>query len=326
MLWLALAVPTGGASAERPAAGCPSGAVTASVAGKHVCLKAGQKCRQALDRTYHRYRFHCHKGRLTAFPAAPPPAPPAPKPQVPPSVPDPPPMTGSLVDVGGYRLMLECVGSGSPTVVMESGGSGTRFGLRQVQYAFASVARVCSYDRPGADGSQSDMRPTNAPPTAATVALELHDVLANGGEHGPYVLLGGSFGGILIADFTLHYPELVAGLVFVDSGTPKSAATNGAQAWQWDGRADFDALAAMTIGARPVVALEAFYAREAADFHRIAPNLIVAEATQYSHLLQEEAPGLVLESVRLVVNAVRTGIPLPTCAASSIAPYVSRCA
>ena len=31
------------------------------------------------------------------------------------------PPTGQLIDVGGYRLHLQCVGQGSPTVVLESG-------------------------------------------------------------------------------------------------------------------------------------------------------------------------------------------------------------
>ena len=87
---------------------CGAGSVSAVVGGKHVCLKRGQPCRQALDRIYHRYRFHCHAGRLTRF--APPPPPvtttPAPTPEPPPALPEPPPPTGSLIDVGGYRLML----------------------------------------------------------------------------------------------------------------------------------------------------------------------------------------------------------------------------
>ncbi len=53
----------------RPAesATCRSGTVRAVVDGKTVCLKAGQRCVRALDRQYHRYRFHCHAGRLTRF-------------------------------------------------------------------------------------------------------------------------------------------------------------------------------------------------------------------------------------------------------------------
>lgn len=44
---------------------CPAGVVPALIAGKQMCLKAGQACKRKLDRQYHRYRFHCHTGRLT---------------------------------------------------------------------------------------------------------------------------------------------------------------------------------------------------------------------------------------------------------------------
>lgn len=320
VLGLMVAAPSGAHVA--PAASC----VRATVAGKRVCLKPGQACKPALDGVYHRYRFHCHSGRLRRFPApVPAPVPPPPKPQTPPSLPDPPPMTGTLVDVGGYRIMLECVGSGSPTVVMESGANGTRWGVRKVQYAFASVARVCSYDRAGVEGSQSDPRPNPGPAPAATIARDLHDALANGGEHGPYVLLGGSFGGILISDYELHYPNDVAGLVFIDANGPASAPVTRAGAGEWDGSADFAGLAAMSFGSRPLVYIGSMFTGEGPDLRRRTTNILVAEATQYSHFLQDDAPGLVYEAVRLVVDAVRTGAPLPPCAASSLAPYVSRC-
>ena len=48
----------------------------------------------------------------------------------------PPP--GQMVDVGGYRLHLECIGSGTPTVVLEAGHTVTRLGSRKVQYALGA--------------------------------------------------------------------------------------------------------------------------------------------------------------------------------------------
>src|SRR3990172_4972834 len=71
---------------------CGSGSTPATIAGKHVCLKPRARCAKRLDRAYHRYRFHCHSGRLTRFPSKPvlpPPAPP-PQPAPPPTLPDPP--------------------------------------------------------------------------------------------------------------------------------------------------------------------------------------------------------------------------------------------
>ena len=45
---------------------CSSGYKHGVVGGRHKCLKAGQFCSKGYDRSYHRYRFHCHTGRLRA--------------------------------------------------------------------------------------------------------------------------------------------------------------------------------------------------------------------------------------------------------------------
>ena len=99
-----------------PVKHCKRGTTAAVIAGKHVCLAAGQTCRKAADKQYHRYRFHCHSGKLTRFK-------PNPSPPLPP-LPQPPQLPGVKVDVGGYKLYIHCIGSGDPTVVFE-GGTGT---------------------------------------------------------------------------------------------------------------------------------------------------------------------------------------------------------
>ena len=313
--------------AGAPRAGCGTGFVTATIEGKHVCLKAGRRCTKAVDRTYHRYRFHCHGGRLTRFPAAPQPTPPAPSPLSPPTLSEPPAPSGRLVDVGGYRLMVECVGTGAPTVVVEAGAGTTRWGYRKIQYALGGETRVCSYDRPGTEGSQSDPRPAGVAPTSETFARELHTLLANAGEPGPYLLVGPSFGGILISEFTLRYPDLVAGLVFVDSFSPAAAEVEMKSISEtWDGRADFEALRTLSYGSRPVIVLETSYLGEGPDFRRRATNIIVAEAPQYTHLVHLDAPGLVYETVRVEVAAARAGGSRPQCASTPIARLVVRCA
>src|SRR5687768_12336555 len=104
------AVAAGALSPASPARHCKAGSTSATIGGKHVCLRPGARCTKSLDRRYHRYRFHCHSGRLTRLPS------PAPPPAAPPTLPEPPAPAGALVDVGGYRLHLECVGAGSPTV------------------------------------------------------------------------------------------------------------------------------------------------------------------------------------------------------------------
>ena len=77
-----------GAGSDAPAAPdsesvrCKRGFRHAIIAGRHRCLKVGQRCNRRYDRQYHRYGFHCHTGRLTRR-RPPPPAPPAPPPPPP---------------------------------------------------------------------------------------------------------------------------------------------------------------------------------------------------------------------------------------------------
>jgi hypothetical protein len=43
---------------------CSSGYTHAVIGGSHRCLRRGQFCSRSSDRSYHRYGFHCHTGRL----------------------------------------------------------------------------------------------------------------------------------------------------------------------------------------------------------------------------------------------------------------------
>src|SRR5205085_10707765 len=66
----------------------------------------------------------------------------------------PPPPLGRLVDIGGRRLHLYCLYSGSPTVIMEQGQSGFAIDWALVQPGVAKITRVCTYDRAGYAGSE----------------------------------------------------------------------------------------------------------------------------------------------------------------------------
>jgi pimeloyl-ACP methyl ester carboxylesterase len=126
----------------------------------------------------------------------------------------PPP--GRLIDVGGHRLELYCMGRrdpGKPTVILESGLGGTSLDWRKVQPAVARFTRVCSYERAGYGWSESG--PT--PRTSRQMVTELHTLLVKASVPGPYVLVGHSFGGLLVQLFAFVYPQEAAGLVLVDS-------------------------------------------------------------------------------------------------------------
>lgn len=120
---------------------------------------------------------------------------------------------GLLVDVeNGRRLNLYCTGTGTPTVVFESGlGDSTRaWGL--VQPEISKHTRACSYDRAGLGFSD----PANAPGTSANAVADLAKLLRSANIAPPYVLVGHSYGGMNVKLFAATYPSSVAGLVLVD--------------------------------------------------------------------------------------------------------------
>jgi pimeloyl-ACP methyl ester carboxylesterase len=132
-----------------------------------------------------------------------------------------------LVDIGGGRKMyLECRGIGSPTVVLVGGlrASAEDWGIgdKSAPPVFPEVAkftRVCAYDRPGTPVGDRPSRsdPVPQPTTAGDAVADLHAMLRAAGEAGPYVLVGHSYGGLVVRLYASTYPEDVSGLVLVDA-------------------------------------------------------------------------------------------------------------
>jgi len=127
--------------------------------------------------------------------------------------PTPPALPGKLIDVGGHRLHLNCIGKRNPTIIMEAGAGDFSFDWSLVQPKVARLARVCTYDRAGYAWSESG--PT--PRTMQQIVYELHKGLNNAGIKSPYVLVGHSLGGLIVRVFANQYPKEVAGMILVDS-------------------------------------------------------------------------------------------------------------
>jgi len=126
------------------------------------------------------------------------------------------PPGGRFEMVNGYRMYINCTGSGSPTLVLgaELGGDSVDWG--QLQPVLSRTTRVCSWDRAGFGWSQA----VPGPQDADHIANELHLLLTKAGVTGPLVLMGHSIAGLYIRDYAVLYPSEVAGLIFVDSSSP----------------------------------------------------------------------------------------------------------
>ena len=144
------------------------------------------------------------------------------------------------VDIGGGRKMyLECRGTGSPTVFIVPGGRAAADEWTKDSPVFADVAaftRVCAYDRPGvllADGrpGRSDQQPM--PTTAATSVADLHELVGAAKINTPFVIVGHSYGGLVVRLYAMTYPDDVDGMVLVDALSEFLRGAETPEEWVW---------------------------------------------------------------------------------------------
>lgn len=122
-----------------------------------------------------------------------------------------------MIDVGGWNIHMNCAGeakSNQPAIILEAGAGDFSVEWSLVQPSVARFARVCSYDRAG-DG-WSELGPH--PRTMRQLVYELHTLLEKSGEHGPFVLVGQSFGGVVVRLYRSTHPADVVGMMLIDAG------------------------------------------------------------------------------------------------------------
>ncbi|MEY2935241.1 MAG: hypothetical protein RL033_5990 [Pseudomonadota bacterium] len=128
-------------------------------------------------------------------------------------------LSGQRVDIGSRFLHIDCRGTGSPTVVFESGlGTSGALDWSLVHDEIAKTTRACGYSRAGILASDPGIgeRDANA------VAQDLHVLLERAGERSPLVLVAHSLGGLYALTYVQKFGAEVAGLVMIDTFHPDS--------------------------------------------------------------------------------------------------------
>jgi pimeloyl-ACP methyl ester carboxylesterase len=121
---------------------------------------------------------------------------------------------GTLVDIGdGLQLYMSRMGVGGPTVIFESGIAATSQNWLRMQQAVSTCATPVSYDRSGLGWSSS----STSERTPSNTLRELRAMLERAGIQPPYLLVGHSFGGLVVRHFAAQHPDEVVGVILVDA-------------------------------------------------------------------------------------------------------------
>ena len=145
------------------------------------------------------------------------------------------------VTVGKDRrhLAYACWGEGSPTVILETGGANIDEWVGSgVVRRLAGETRVCTYDRAGTGSSDP---PPYERRDAEDVVSDLKALLAAAHLAGPYVLLGQSFGGMIVAHYAETEPAGVIGVIILDSPAPSATFTPESEpglVWDYPGNTE----------------------------------------------------------------------------------------
>jgi pimeloyl-ACP methyl ester carboxylesterase len=120
---------------------------------------------------------------------------------------------GRWIQIGpGQQLYVLEKGSGGLPVLFEAGIAATNLNWHHIQEKVSSFTATASYDRIGLGWSS----PSRTLRTPGNISAELHTMLERAGIEPPYILVGHSFGGLVMRRYAAMYPEEVAGVVLVD--------------------------------------------------------------------------------------------------------------
>jgi len=120
------------------------------------------------------------------------------------------------IDVAGETVEYVMAGSGSPAIVLVNGAGGPVDAWFKIFTALAGEHCTFAYNRPGIGASSKPVRAQ----TADEMVEALRDVLDAAGVPRPYVLVGHSFGGLVVNLFARLYPEEVGAVVLLEATSP----------------------------------------------------------------------------------------------------------
>lgn len=235
----------------------------------------------------------------------------------------------------GHKLHLECTGTGSPTVVFDSGGGGNTFTWTFIRQSLGKAkVRLCAYDRYGL--GQSDLPTELTSRTIEEMAADTHALLANAPVKGPYVFVGYSLGGLIDRYYANAYPRQVAGLVLIDCAPDDWDLFLGTGVfYEGGGMIKIDMSSALAslrasdwVGKRPLVVIEAQNASAASNkaywdkaqraLAKTSSNSLFFVAKHTDHNIPAETPKLVAQAVQLVVDSARRHKRLPRCKSAKL--------
>jgi pimeloyl-ACP methyl ester carboxylesterase len=266
--------------------------------------------------------------------------------------PTPLPNVFDKVDIGGYRLAYQCVGTaapGAPTVVAESGyDTGGTTEYAGVLESLGAITRVCTYDRAGTGNSDDRPKADAKGLTSEDQAHELHALLQAASISPPYVVAAHSYGGFVSRLFAATYPDETSGMVLIESShedeipayqryykdDPDGDWVDGGDLLGIEKTADLLRSKARDFGSMPLVVIraetyddvlsEALWRRTQADLATLSSEGLEIEALHSGHFVMDDNPAVVVAGVRAVVAAVQGGAPLAPCA-DIVAGLDARC-
>jgi pimeloyl-ACP methyl ester carboxylesterase len=131
--------------------------------------------------------------------------------------------SGTIPVADGRKLNVRCIGTGTPTVVLEAGGTSSNIDNWPIAFleTIGREATTCYYSRAGGHGSTRIVGGLMTRDQILNDAFTMLGTLRDAhGVQGPYIWVGWSFGGSVALMEALHSPDDSAGLVILDTDFP----------------------------------------------------------------------------------------------------------